>query len=101
MAAAMKPATVTLVVMSNKDDMSCTWTSAAPRIAGMESKKLNLAANSLSSPRNRPVDMVAPDRDIPGAMAHACATPINMAFLMLISFKLDLSLVSRDTISDT
>jgi len=88
------------VFMSNKDVISFACTNAAPKMAGMESKKLNLAVNSLSSPRNRPVDMVAPDLEIPGAMANAWATPIIKEFLMVIFFKLDLSLVFLDIISD-
>ena len=49
----------------------------------MDSRKLYLAANSLSNPKNSPADIVAPDRDIPGAMAQAWAIPTTSAFLMV------------------
>lgn len=69
--AAINPARVAAVLISTTDDISLAWTKAAPSMAGIDSKKLKRAANSLSSPKNNPVDMVAPERDIPGAMEQA------------------------------
>ena len=66
--------------------MSFAWTNAAPNIAGIDNKKLNLAANSLFRPENRPAAIVAPDLEIPGAMAIPWATPITRAFLKDMSF---------------
>jgi len=48
-----------------------TLTIAAPKIIGADSRKENLAAPSLVSPRNNPVVMVIPERDTPGIMASA------------------------------
>ncbi len=50
----------------------------APRIAGMERRKENLAERSRSNPQKRPVDMVAPDREIPGIMAIPWAIPTRI-----------------------
>ncbi len=41
----------------------------APRIAGMESKNENLPATSRSIPKNKAVEIVAPEREIPGKIA--------------------------------
>ena len=49
----------------------------APRMAGTERRKENLPESSRSSPQKSPVDMVAPDREIPGMMATPWAIPIR------------------------
>jgi len=85
---------------SNPTLMSFTCTSAAPSIAGIERRKLYLATSSLSKPRKRPADIVAPEREIPGAMARACAHPI-MSELRTPSFSMDsFSLTPLLTLSD-
>ena len=68
MAADKKPANKT-AALASKLVISFNCTSAAPRIAGIDSKKLNLAANSRLSPENNPAAIVAPDLEMPGAMA--------------------------------
>ncbi len=72
-------------MLTSKLVISLACTKAAPSIAGMDNKKLNLAANSLLSPENSPAEMVAPDLEIPGAIAIPCAIPITRAFLNEIS----------------
>ena len=54
-----------------------TSKTVAPRIAGMERRKEKRAERSRSNPQKRPVDMVAPDREIPGMMAIPWAIPIR------------------------
>jgi hypothetical protein len=51
MIAAINPARVAAVLLSTTDDISLAWTKAAPSMAGIDSKKLKRAANSLSSPK--------------------------------------------------
>ena len=46
-------------------------TKATNEIAGMPSRKENLAASFLSQPVNSAIEMVAPDRDTPGIIAKA------------------------------
>lgn len=41
----------------------------APAIIGPESMKANFAAFALVCPRNKPAEIVAPDREIPGIKA--------------------------------
>jgi len=43
----------------------------APAIAGIANKNENLAASSADRPIIKPVQIVAPERDIPGMMANA------------------------------
>ena len=52
---------------------------AAPRIAGMASRKMNRAASARRRPRSNATVSVAPDRDTPGTSATACAHPIQTA----------------------
>lgn len=65
----------------------------APRIAGITSRKENLAAVFLSTPLNVAVAIVVPDRDIPGVIASPCTVPIIKAsiipkfFLLLLVLK--------------
>jgi len=56
------------------------FSSIAPKIGGSTIKKENLVAFSLSTPRRIAVEIVAPDLDIPGRIATACAKPIKNAF---------------------
>ena len=48
----------------------------APKITGITIKKENFALSLLLFPKNKDVDIVAPDLDIPGKIAKACETPI-------------------------
>ena len=65
--------------------ISFICTTAAPNMAGMDNKKLNLAANSLLRPEKSPADIVAPNLDIPGAIAMAWNIPITIAFFNVMS----------------
>jgi len=56
----------------------------APSIAGMERRKENFPESSRSKPQKSPVEMVAPDREIPGMMATPWAIPMRMASNHLI-----------------
>lgn len=59
--------------------MSPMERSVAPHIAGRDSRKEKRAALAPSIPRNRRAAIVDPDRDIPGAIARDCATPVIIA----------------------
>jgi len=48
----------------------------APAIAGIANKNENLAASSADRPIIKPVQIVEPERDIPGMMANAWAKPM-------------------------
>ena len=58
--------------------ISLSWTTNAPKIAGIDNIKLNLAANSLSNPITSPAAIVVPERESPGNIAHAWPNPINI-----------------------
>ena len=47
----------------------------APRMAGMDIRKENRTANFRSNPTKQPAVMVVPEREIPGQVAMAWATP--------------------------
>jgi hypothetical protein len=64
------PKTISTFLNSNR---------VAPRIAGIDSRKENLPESSLSRPQKSPVEIVAPDREIPGIMAAPWAIPIRTA----------------------
>ena len=68
------------------DPMSFICRMNAPNIAGIDSMKLNFAANSLSKPMVSPAAIVVPDLESPGSIAHACPSPMNSAsfFVMLL-----------------
>ena len=51
--------------------------------AGIASKNPNRAEAGLSSPRNNPALIVAPDRETPGISANACALPTITASFMV------------------
>ncbi len=51
-------------------------TKAANEIAGIPRRKENLAASFLSHPDKSAIEIVAPERDTPGIIAKAWATPI-------------------------
>ena len=48
----------------------------APEIAGIANKNENLAASLVDRPIVKPVQIVTPERDIPGMMANAWAKPM-------------------------
>src|SRR5512139_2529984 len=50
----------------------------APSIAGLESRKENFPESSRSRPQKSPMEIVAPDREIPGIMAIPWAMPMKM-----------------------
>ena len=55
-----------------------TWwsfSSAAPAMIGVESRKLKRAAASRVKLRNKPPVIVIPERETPGITANACNTP--------------------------
>ena len=51
-------------------------TKPANEIAGIPSRKENLAASSLSHPDISAIEIVAPEREMPGIIAKAWAKPI-------------------------
>ncbi len=53
---------------------------------GVERRKENLAAASLSNPLNKLAEIVIPERETPGMIAKACATPIIITSLKVICF---------------
>ncbi len=63
-----------------------------PKIRGTTIKKEKRAAFSLSIPNSTEVEMVAPEREIPGSIAIACANPIIKAWVKLVSFLVFLAL---------
>ena len=65
----------------------------APIIIGIDNRKENLAALGADKPIKIPIQIVAPDLDMPGIIAAACANPIsnpinkvNFTFLLTINF---------------
>ena len=52
-----------------------------PRMVGMEIRKTNFTANSLSSLQRSEAKSVEPDQDIPGMMAIPCTIPTKIEFL--------------------
>src|ERR1700754_1648371 len=48
-----------------------------PSKAGIDRKNDSFVTVTRSKSRNRPADIVAPDRDTPGISAKHCATPIT------------------------
>ena len=66
-----------------------------PIIKGTTIRKENLAAFSLSIPRITAVEIVAPDLEIPGIIAIACAIPTTREDEKLIFFSLGLAFLSR------
>ena len=53
--------------------------SPAAATIGTARRKLKRAASGRLMPLNMPADMVAPEREMPGAMATACARPTASA----------------------
>ena len=58
-------------------------TRATNEIAGIPSRKENIAASLLSQPDKSAIEIVAPERDTPGRIAKAWAIPINKLFIYL------------------
>ena len=67
----MKPKITGKKFASIAPPISLSCNRNAPKIAGIDRIKLNLAANSLSSPITRPAAIVVPERERPGKTAHA------------------------------
>ncbi len=64
----------TAVSLVNRSSISL---SPAPKIIGGANKKLKRAAVERGSPRSIPVAIVLPEREIPGKIATAWASPID------------------------
>ena len=60
---------------SLKEEMNSTI--AAIDIAGVPKRKENLAASALSQPEIKAVEIVTPDLETPGKIAHAWDKPIK------------------------
>ncbi len=58
-------------------------TVVAPKMAGIASRKLNSTAHLRFRPRSSAVQIVEPEREMPGIMATAWARPMTEAFLRL------------------
>ena len=67
-----------------------------PKINGTTIKKEKRAAFSLSIPNSTAVEIVAPDREIPGKMAIACEIPIRIACLIPTFFADAFALSARN-----
>ena len=91
--AAMKPKITGKKLTSSAEPISLTCKINAPKIAGIDNIKLNLAANSLSKPILRPAAIVVPERERPGNTAHAWPNPINNASFLPTLLKLIFPLV--------
>jgi hypothetical protein len=72
MKAAKNPAMYNIEFASKFAPKSPISVNPAPKITGIDNRKLNLAANSLSRPKSNPVDILVPEREIPGKIAIAC-----------------------------
>ena len=66
-----KAATIPIAANNSSDipEIFLISRNVAPRIAGIDRRKENLPASSRFRPQKRPMEMVAPDREIPGMMA--------------------------------
>jgi hypothetical protein len=71
----------------------------APRIAGKDSKKENLNDSSGLTFENSPVDMVIPEREMPGNTANIWLTPIIMADNSLTFLSLLLTILVKRRIN--
>ena len=71
MMAAIKPKKIGKKLTSSEEPISLSLKRKAPNIAGIDNMKLNLAANSFSSPIVKPAAIVVPERERPGRIAHA------------------------------
>ena len=67
------------VMAAPEKSRSPAFSTTAPRMAGIDSKKLNRAAASRSIPRNKPAAMVDPEREMPGVIARPWPKPIPTA----------------------
>ena len=55
------------------------FSATAPSIAGIESRKEYSAAVFAEIPKNSASDIVVPEREMPGVIAHPCITPMSGA----------------------
>ena len=67
------------LIDSPADQASPSFSTPAPAIAGMPSRKAKRAASGRSKPSARAAVMVMPERLVPGMMAIAWATPMISA----------------------
>src|SRR5690606_18345327 len=67
-----------------------------PKIKGTTIKNEKRAALVLSLPSKTDVDMVAPEREIPGSIAMAWETPMTKAFLNDTFLSVSLALTARN-----
>ena len=74
-----KPVRYTMVSELVKLDRASASRRPAPSIAGMEIRKENLSAVLTGRPNNKVAAIVDPEREIPGVIAIAWATPIKKA----------------------
>ena len=71
---------ITFHEIESKESISIAVSIPAPKITGSDKRKENRAALWDGIPKARPVQMVNPEREIPGMIANACAIPINSPF---------------------
>jgi hypothetical protein len=77
---AVSAATLTLLVPSRiSRSMAGNSSTPAPKMMGVDMRKLNRATESRVKPKRRPTVMVDPERETPGTSANACATPMPSA----------------------
>jgi hypothetical protein len=67
-----------------------------PKIKGTTIKNENRADLSLSIPKSTAVEIVAPERDIPGKIAMACVIPINIDSFTPTFFAEDFALSAKN-----
>ena len=80
--AAIKPALIIPICELSKLIFPSSISLATfPKIKGTTIKKEKRAALVLSTPNKTEVDIVAPEREIPGSIAIACEIPITKAFV--------------------
>jgi len=76
-----------LKVIIDEFEITCgSFTMAAPRIMGVDSKNENLAAPSLVIPVSSPVVIVMPERETPGMIASAWDIPMSILAPKVIWF---------------
>ena len=77
---------ISMLLISETDPNSMMWIIAPPIIGANPIRNENSAAWLLLTPQHKAIEIVEPDRDIPGNIARACANPIRNAYLKEISY---------------